>query len=95
LGQWTIFFLHQWLLNLALSCLLVRDQQEEKKFLLKFLDLEMFERKFKLAKDDASDLRGMLKRLEGTEFDEQIEEVNEKLVDIENEIKNKKTLVKK
>ena len=58
-----------------------------KEILAKFLDLEMFERKFKLAKDDAADLRGMLKRLEGTEFDEQIEEVNEKLAGIENEIK--------
>jgi len=58
-----------------------------KEILAKFLDLEMFERKFKLAKDDATDTRGMLKRLEGTEFDEQIEEVNEKLVDIEKNIK--------
>ena len=58
-----------------------------KEILAKFLDLEMFERKFKLAKDDAADLRGMLKRLEGTEFDEQIEEVSEKLAGIENEIK--------
>jgi len=58
-----------------------------KEILAKFLDLEMFERKFKLAKDDAADLRGMLKRLEGTEFDEQIEEVNEKLAGVESEIK--------
>jgi len=58
-----------------------------KEILAKFLDLEMFERKFKLAKDDASDLRGMLKRLEGTEFDEQIKEVNEKLFAIECDIK--------
>ena len=57
-----------------------------KEILAKFLDLEMFERKFKLAKDDAADLRGMLKRLEGTEFDEQIEEVDERLVDVEDEI---------
>ena len=58
-----------------------------KEILAKFLDLEMFEKKFKLAKDDASDLRGMLKRLEGTEFSEKIEEVNERLVDIEVEVK--------
>ena len=58
-----------------------------KEILAKFLDLEMFERKFKLANDDASDLRGMLKRLEGTEFDEQIEEVSEKLNGIEENIK--------
>ena len=59
-----------------------------KEILAKFLDLEMFERKFKLAKDDVTDLRGMLKRLEGTEFGEQIEKVNEKIVKIENEINN-------
>jgi len=62
-----------------------------KEILAKFLDLEMFERKFKLAKDDVADLRGMLKRLEGTEFDKQIEEVNEKLVAIENENKSQES----
>ena len=59
---------------------------KRKEILAKFLDLEMFERKFRLAKEDASDLRGMLKRLEGTEFDEKIEEVEEQLANIENEV---------
>jgi DNA repair exonuclease SbcCD ATPase subunit len=63
-----------------------------KEILAKFLDLEMFERKFRLAKDDAADLRGMLKRLEGTEFDEKIEEIKEKLTEIENETKNQEDL---
>lgn len=65
-----------------------------KEILAKFLDLEMFERKFKLAKEDASDLRGMLKRLEGTEFDEKIEEIKEKLTEIENETKNQEDFCK-
>jgi len=65
-----------------------------KEILAKFLDLEMFEKKFKLAKDDASDLKGMLKRLEGTEFDEQIEEVAEKLVAVGVETKNQENLCK-
>jgi len=43
-----------------------------KEILAKFLDLEMFEQKFKLAKEDATDLRGALKRLEGKEFDDDI-----------------------
>jgi len=43
-----------------------------KEILAKFLDLEMFEKKYKMAKEDASDLRGALKRLEGKEFDEDI-----------------------
>jgi len=43
-----------------------------KEILAKFLDLEMFEKKYKMAKEDASDLRGALKRLEGKEFAEDI-----------------------
>jgi len=45
-----------------------------KEILAKFLDLEVFDKKYKLAKDDASDLRGALKRLEGKEFDSDITE---------------------
>jgi len=66
-----------------------------KEILAKFLDLEMFERKFRLAKDDVTDTRGMLKRLEGTEFDEQITDVKEKLVIIESEIQNQDNTCKK
>jgi DNA repair exonuclease SbcCD ATPase subunit/DNA repair exonuclease SbcCD nuclease subunit len=51
-----------------------------KEILAKFLDLEIFERKFKLAKEDASDLRGALKRIEGREFDEEIFEVEKNII---------------
>ena len=50
-----------------------------KEILAKFLDLEIFDKKFKMAKEDASDLRGALKRLEGREFDEDIDEAEEQL----------------
>lgn len=43
-----------------------------KEILAKFLDLEIFENKYKLAKEDASDLRGALKRLENQEFEQDI-----------------------
>ena len=46
---------------------------KRKEILAKLLDLEIFERKYKMAKDDAADLRGALRRLEGEEFDEKIE----------------------
>ena len=39
-----------------------------KEILAKFLDLEIFEKKFRMAKDDIVDLRGALKRLEGKQF---------------------------
>ena len=43
-----------------------------KEILAKFLDLEMFEQKFKMAKEDVTDLKGALKRLEGKEFNDDI-----------------------
>jgi len=45
-----------------------------KEILAKFLDLEIFDKKYKMAKEDASDLRGALKRLEGKEFEGDIEQ---------------------
>lgn len=45
---------------------------KRKELLAKFLDLEIFDKKFKMAKEDASDLRGALRRMEGREFDEEI-----------------------
>ena len=47
---------------------------KRKEILAKFLDLEIFDKKFKMAKDDAADTRGALKRLEGREFDRDIEQ---------------------
>jgi len=58
-----------------------------KEILAKFLDLEMFEQKFKMAKEDASDLRGALKRLEGKEFDQDIFEAEKELILNESETK--------
>jgi DNA repair exonuclease SbcCD ATPase subunit/DNA repair exonuclease SbcCD nuclease subunit len=46
---------------------------KRKEILAKFLDLEIFEKKFKLAKEDASDMKGALRRLEGREYDTEIE----------------------
>ena len=51
-----------------------------KEILAKFLDLEMFDKKFKLAKEDVTDLRGALKRLEGKEFDEDIFNVEKEII---------------
>ena len=43
-----------------------------KEILAKFLDLEFFEKKFKLAKDESAALKGALRRLEEKEYDEEI-----------------------
>ena len=47
-----------------------------KEIIAKFLDLEIFEKKFKIAKDDSTDLKGALKRLESRNYDEEIEEAS-------------------
>jgi len=48
---------------------------KRKEIFAKFLDLELFDRKFKFAKSEASSLRGALKRLEGKDFASSIDEV--------------------
>ena len=60
-----------------------------KEILAKFLDLHMFDKKFKFAKEDATDIRGALKRLEGKEFQEDIEEAKVDLAENENTTKDK------
>ena len=45
-----------------------------KEIIAKFLDLEQFDRKFKLAKEDSIDARGALKKLEDRNYDEEYEE---------------------
>lgn len=46
---------------------------KRKEKLAKFLDLEVFDRKFKMAKEESADIRGALRRLEGNDYDQQIE----------------------
>jgi len=58
---------------------------KRKEILAKFLDLDIFEKKFRLAKEDASDLRGALRTLEGKEYEQDIELAKEAL---ENNIKD-------
>ena len=60
-----------------------------KEILAKFLDLEIFEKKFKLAKEDAADLRGALKRLEGREFDDEIIEAMKEVFESETIVRAK------
>ena len=63
-----------------------------KEILAKFLDLVVFEKKFKLAKDDVADLKGMLNRLEGKEFDDDIALAKEQLIENEEDTKKQQDL---
>lgn len=50
-----------------------------KEILAKFLDLEVFERKYKYAKDDSADLKALIRRSENRNFEEELERAKEAL----------------
>lgn len=47
---------------------------KRKEIIAKFMDLDIFESKFKLAKDESSDVKSYLRRLESKNFDKDLEE---------------------
>ena len=63
-----------------------------KEILAKFLDLEIFEKKFKLAKENSSDLAGAIKKLSDREYDEEIKSSTTDLSRVEVELANKQRL---
>lgn len=53
--------------------------KDRKSVLAKFLDLEIFDKKYKLANEDALELRGSLRKLEGRDFDQELKEVQKEI----------------
>ena len=54
---------------------------KRKEILAKFLDLELFDKKFKNAKDDAAELKAKIKLLENTDYDTELKKYKEELFD--------------
>lgn len=52
---------------------------QRKQILAKFLDLEIFDKKFKMAKKDSAETKALLKKLEEIDFEGQLEDANENL----------------
>ena len=63
---------------------------KRKEILAKFLDLEIFDKKYKLAKEETGDLRSAIKRLEEKDFAAEIEEAEGSLEDNSKLTKSKK-----
>jgi len=59
---------------------------KRKEALAKFLDLEFFEKKFKLIKDEAADLRGALRKAEDIDYDSEIYEIEKQIIFSERDI---------
>ena len=61
-----------------------------KEIIAKFLDLEIFESKYKLAKDESALVKAGLRRLEGKDFDSEVLFNKEKLAENEKQVTDKK-----
>ena len=48
---------------------------KRKEYLAKFLDLQIFDKKFKLAKEESALTKAALRKLEGVDFDQQIKSI--------------------
>ena len=64
---------------------------KRKEILAKFLDLEFFEHKFRLSKEDASDTRGALKKSEGRDFNSEILSAEQDLEEANDKLEKKKS----
>ena len=65
-----------------------------KEILAKFLDLELFEKKFKLAKEDSADTKGALKKLEKESYEDELQEAESDLAHCRVEMQEHKDLCK-
>ena len=59
---------------------------KRKEALAKFLDLEFFEKKYKLIKDDGADLHGALRKAEDIDYDSEIYEIEKQIIFSERDI---------
>lgn len=62
---------------------------KRKEILAKFLDLENFEKKYKLAKEESSEVKSLLKKLEGNDYDRDIATAELEVVAADNLVKQK------
>ena len=67
---------------------------KRKEYLAKFLDLEIFDKKFKMAKEESAMTRLSLKKLEGVDFDEQIRNIKKDITKSELAIESNKAQCK-
>jgi len=63
-----------------------------KEIIAKFLDLEVFEKKFRMAKEDSVEAKVMLKKHEDKNYDEEIDSIHETLEDHRDSVKINKHL---
>ena len=67
---------------------------KRKEYLAKFLDLQIFDKKFKLAKEESAIAKMALKKLEGFDFENEIDSIKKEITKSELSIESNKALCK-
>ena len=67
---------------------------KRKEYLAKFLDLQIFDKKFKLAKEESAIAKMALKKLEGFDFENEIDSIKKEITKSELSIESNKSLCK-
>lgn len=80
------FFMTSMASQMDSMAFLKEGSTKRKEIIAKFLDLQIFDSKFKLAKKDAADLRAVIKRMESKKFEEQLTKKNALLQDIQRDL---------
>jgi len=93
LGSVDDFFLTTMASQFGYLSFISEGSTKRKEILAKFLDLENFDKKFKLAKEESAELKGLVKKLEGIDYKRDIANAELQLSVVENEITIKKYLV--
>ena len=65
---------------------------KRKEFLAKFLDLEIFDKKFKMAKEASADIKVALRRLDGIDFEASIKDIKAEIIKSELAIEKNKAI---
>jgi len=93
LGTVDDFFLTSMASQFGYLSFISEGSTKRKEILAKFLDLENFDKKFKLAKEESAELKGLLKKLEGIDYKRDIAAAELQLSTVETELEEKKKLV--
>jgi len=89
LGSVDDFFLTSMASQFGYLSFISEGSTKRKEILAKFLDLENFEKKFKMAKEESAELKALLKKLEGVDYKKDIATAEEQIRFLQENIRQK------
>ena len=93
LGTVDDFFLTTMASQFGYLSFISEGSTKRKEILAKFLDLENFDKKFKLGKEESSELKSLLKKMEGVDYKRDIAVAETQLIGLQGQLDAKKLFV--